>query len=579
MFTLQAFLLIAPFLVADVVVLKNGNEIQGEILKDGEEGIVLKFPGGVLELPRKQVKEVKRQPRIQYLLEEGEKEVLRGSFEDAIQTFREASTEDPGSDRARKGLRDAQEKHALSLQDAGRYDEAKGELKAILAREPGDSRARAAMDAIDRTLQDARKEEERGRGEIREGDLEKGIWRLQRIFERFPDRRGVLGPVLAGAIIDEGNRLFSSQNWRQAEERYLRALVIEPELLPRAQGQLVFAKAKQIEAVLQKGDFGAVERMCVEALEVDPSSEVLRYYHGIALEGKGKAREAAEEYLLVTDGKRPGNLQEAVAELRREAESKLLTRENIPPTLHPRAREVLPGDFRELKTQHFTIRHKNGEIAREAAVAAEKSYEEIFKALACMTQIKNSMQIFIYPTKDEYIAASGLQSWSGGGHFIARKMGDLTDHRIYSFQEQPRLTTGVIPHEIAHALLQHRLNYPEKVPLWANEGFAVLREPEYFHRYYRRILSQNLAQKTLLRLKDILFRTEYPREGVDLFYAQCFSTVEFLVSEEGLDTFVNFVKALSRPGADFDSSLQRHYKIAGPLALENRWIAWFERRE
>jgi len=76
MFTLQAFLLIAPFLVADVVVLKNGNEIQGEILKDGEEGIVLKFPGGVLELPRKQVKEVKRQPRIQYLLEEGEKEVL-----------------------------------------------------------------------------------------------------------------------------------------------------------------------------------------------------------------------------------------------------------------------------------------------------------------------------------------------------------------------------------------------------------------------------------------------------------------------------------------------------------------------
>jgi tetratricopeptide (TPR) repeat protein len=578
MLTPAVLLVIAPFLVADVVVLKNGNEIQGEIMKDGEDGITLKFPGGVLELPRKQVKEVKRQPRIQYLLEEGEKEIQRGSFEDAIQTFGEAAREDPGSDRAQKGRRDAQEKQALSLQGAGRFSEAKAALKAILARDPGDLRPRAEIETIDQTLEEARKEEERGRAELREGDLEKGIWRLQRVFDRFPERREVLGRVLAGAIIDEGNRLFSAQNWRQAEDRYLKALVIEPELLSRAQRQLVFSKAKQIEPVLQKGDFATVERMCAEGLELDPSSEVLRYYHGVALEGKGRARDAAEEYLLVTEGKRPGNLKEAVADLRHEAEAKLLKKENIPPTLHPRAREVLPGDFRELKTRHFTVRQKNAEIAREASVSAEKSYEEIFQALGCLTQLRNPLQVIIYPTKEEYLAASGLQSWSGGGHFVARKMGDLSDHRIYSFQDQPRLTTGVLPHEIAHALLQHRLNYPEKVPLWANEGFAVLREPEYFHRYYRRILSQNLAQKTLLRLKDILFRAEYPQENVELFYAQAFSTVEFLVSESGLDTFVNFVKGISRSGADFDSSLQRYYKIAGAVALENRWIAWFERR-
>ena len=265
-------------------------------------------------------------------------------------------------------------------------------------------------------------------------------------------------------------------------------------------------------------------------------------------------------------------------DLRREAEAKLLKKESVAPTLHPRAREVLSGDFRERKTQHFTVRHKNVEIGEEVAAAAEKSYAEIFKALQCATQIKNPVQVLIYPTKEEYVAASGLQSWSGGAHQIARKMGDLSDHRIYSFQDQPRLTTGVLPHEIAHALLQHRLNYPDKIPLWANEGFAVLREPEYFHRYYRRILSQNLAQKTLYPFKDILSSPEYPKERVELFYAQCFSTVEFLVSEEGLDNFVNFLKSLSRPGADFDSNLQRYYKMVSALALENRWIAWFERR-
>ena len=59
-------------LKADVVVLKNGHEIQGEVLRETATEVVVRFPGGILRLKQKQVDRVERQSRLTYLLEDAE---------------------------------------------------------------------------------------------------------------------------------------------------------------------------------------------------------------------------------------------------------------------------------------------------------------------------------------------------------------------------------------------------------------------------------------------------------------------------------------------------------------------------
>jgi tetratricopeptide (TPR) repeat protein len=571
------FLTVGFLALADVVVLTNGNEIQGEVIKEEGERIVLKFPGGVLELRRKQIRSIERQPRIEYLVDEGEKMVRRGDFEDAVKILEEAVASDAGSTRAREALTGARERLADSLRDLGRFAESRAAFLRVLEGAPGHPRAREAVEAIDRTIEEGRIEEEKGLGEIAGADIEKGLWRLRRIHERFPDRRKALAPVIATGLIREGDALLAGGAWREAEERYQEALDLDPEALPRLGRQHTLAKVRQIEAALASGDFAAVEGHASGGLEIEPARHVLRYYRAVALEGLGRATEAAEEYLAIAGGPRPQDLVASVPSLRERAEGKLRAEERPAEAAPPPGRKAADGGFIELRTPRFRIRHRNERMAGDIGMIAEDAYAAIFRDLGCVTHLRNPIEITVYPTRAAYVSASGFASWSGGAHTVGERRGNLSEHRIACFEEQPRLLTGVIPHEVAHALLAHRLNYPRVIPLWAAEGFAILREPSHFHRHYRRLLIQETAQRTLVPVKSVVSLTTYPESDIGLFYAQSFSLVEFLLSLEDLDTFLSLVKALSDEGADFDATLRRFYGLRGRLALENRWLGWFER--
>jgi tetratricopeptide (TPR) repeat protein len=451
------------------------------------------------------------------------------------------------------------------------------QLQSLLADTDQPAEVEREMALISRIHAEAAEEEQRGLEEIRSADPEKGIFRLQRIFDRFPERRAAIAEPLGMALIRQGDRLLAARDWAGAEARYLAAITTEPELVTRVLRQHTHVKVQQIEPALRAGDFATVAARCAEGLEVDPASRTLRYYRGLALEARGKRREAAEEYLSLIERKRPANLEAAVADLRLEVESQLTAEGSASPQAPPRAREALPGKARELRTSHFSIWHRNPEIAREVALVAERAYAHTFSLLRCAVHLRQPIQIHVYPTREEYLAASGLEAWSGGAHRVARPMGVLSEHRIYTFQDQPGLSTGILPHEIRHALLAHRLNYPDRLPLWANEGFAVLGEARYIHDRYRRLLRQEARRQTLLPIKEILERDRYPAESVDLYYAQCFSLTELLIELEGLEVFLRFLKQLTDPGTRVESALRAHYSLAGIQALENRWLGSLER--
>ncbi len=564
---------------SDIVVLRNGNEIQGEVIKVDDHQVIVKFAGGILQLRLKDVKEIQRQDRDLYLLEEGDKQARRGDYAAAVETYSEALRENSASDRARKGIFTARKLLARSLSEIGRYREARSLIEELLRERPHSSELRKELSSMEKIVQDAQAEEVRAIAQLRSGYVDGALWRLQKIYDRFPDRREEVGSHLADAMARKGDFYLQQRLWDEATERYLAAITIKPELLPAVRPRVVAAKLNVLPTLAENGDFAAMEESAREGLEVDPTSEPLRYYYGLAQEGQGNARAAAEEYLLVCGGRRPGNMKRAVAELRLRAEKKLLEANQVRPTAHPQSDEVLPGDFRTAESRRFKIRHKNRKIAAEVDSVAERAYREIFRRLGCSTHLRTKILVTVYPTRQDYLRGSSqTASWSTGSHRIQRRMGVLSEHAISCYQNQPRLLTETIPHEVGHSLFTHRLNYPPEIPLWANEGFAILVEPTYSHRFYHRRVGQALVGKELIPFSELTSRRKYPDQNVHLFYGQSHSLVEFLVSEKGLETFVKFVLSISKSGLKFDAALKRHYGLEGLRALENRWRAWFERR-
>lgn len=560
---------------ADVIVLTNGNEIQGEVIHENEKSLVVRFPGGTLRLPRKNISEVQRQSRTEYLVEEGKKQRRRGNFEQAVRTLETASEENPDSSVARQHLLKARESLAVFWRDIGRYRESRELFEELIRKHPNQRKFQQHLVVLEETLRDALKQEARATEEIASGEYERAISRLTQLYEHFPDRRYEISSKLSRALIGSADEFLQRKRYREASERYRSAIAIEPRILNSVKNRMVTSHLHVLSELARNGDFKSLETGATAALDVDPANETVRYFYGLSQEGLGRPRVAAKEYLAIARVRRPSKLEESVVELRKAVETTL--RGERPEGRTVSVDTARLSRYEHIQTEHFDIRHCNRGIAREVAYVAERTYEEQFEQLGCATHLRGKIKIDVYATKEEYISESGMESWSVGAHQLTRKLGVLSEHRILCYEGQHDFFTEILPHEVAHGLFNHRLNYPDSVPLWANEGYAMYAEPAYVRKHYRRILKQELRRRYLIPMDQIVAIRNYPDDRVQLFYAQSFSVCSFLIDERDIGTYVRFVKAVSTHH-DLENALKMHYRIAGVAALENRWIAWLEKQ-
>ncbi len=534
---------------ADVIVLKNGNEIRGEIVEENSRRLTVKFTGGTIYIELRDVASVRREGKLEYLLSEGET-MLRRSPEDAIAIFEKALEREPTSEPARKGLVAAQEKHGEELVSAHLYREAIAAYQALLARAPDHPRAAAVVARIEETLKGLAEEEGSGLEALRRGKLDEALPRLKRVYQELPERRAAIGTSLARALILKGNWFLSNGRIEEAEASYIEAVSIDPDLVPDMSLQFGVARARRLWPLAERSDWKGLLSGAEDGLRIAPESPLLAYLGALALQGMGRTREAAEEYLKITGGERPADLARSVERLRQEAEARIQValRGEAEPRPDPRREEVLPGDLREIETEHFVVRHRNATIAAEVADSAEESYRNLYRQLDCRSQWVKRCTITIFPTKEEFQEASGQQAWTGGSQ--------------------------VIPHEVGHAMLAFRVGYAREIPLWLNEGFAIQQEPSYVHRYYSRIVSDAAQNRTLIPLSKLLGLAAYPSrdEEVKLFYAESFSLVDLLLEERKLATLIDFISELSAAPGALERLLQKHYRLGNLKALESRWL-------
>ncbi|MBN1441567.1 MAG: hypothetical protein JXA90_02610 [Planctomycetes bacterium] len=562
-------------LAGDVVRLRNGNEIQGEILAETEEGVTLRFPGGTLRLKRKQIAGIERQPRAEYLVDEAEKACRREEFELAIASLRQARLSQPDSLRVRQSLVEAHRAHGAHLRGLKRLREALDAYGEILAIEPGDAAAVREIESIRREQGEAREDLSTARSLLSSGALEPSLERLEALYEEFPDLRGEVAADLAAARLRRGIERLESQDWPAAADLLHSVATLDPDRIEAVRQAFAYCQLVQIVPLVREGEFPRVEALARRGLDIDPANPQLSFFLALALEAKGDAREAVKIYASILDCDPPHPPEEHAAGLRREAEQRFVPRSpGLPPLRDPRSKEVLAGGFRELRTKHFVVKHRNPAIAADVGRAAERCYRDLFRRLGCRTTWRSPCEIVIHPTRDDYARETGQLSWTEGVHQLVQRRGALSEQRIESYQDQPGLTAGLLQHEIAHALLAHRLNYPPRIPLWANEGFAVLEGSGYMRAHYEKLLRQAKERRLLLPLADVTAAEGYPEgEALPLFYAQSFTLVRLLIDRRGLPAFISFLKDLAAGGVPLEGALRKHYRLPSITALESAWGA------
>ena len=561
---------------ADVIFLKNGREIQGEVIQEDDARFVIQFPGGTLQVRHRDVSSIERQSRKHYLFDEADKQLRRGSYESALESYHELYRRHPDSARARSGFDEVRLKLAVARRQTGRLADAQSLLKALIRESPDNRDVQRELRRVEQTSATAQAEEHRARDAIERRDYDSAIQLLEELYDSLPDRQAALGNLLARASIGKGNVLAQARRWQAAGERYYTAISFALHVVPEVRPRLVASQLHVMQTVASDGDFDRLETISTKALEIAPSNNAVRYFQALANEGQGHTREAAEEYLSIVDIDRPTDMEKSVKHLRSLVEKKLSGGSSGGLGEAPQS-ESVAAKYEILNTPHFAIRHRDRQNAVELAHIAERFYKALFRQLGCTTHMRTKIRVDLFHTKWEYLAKTGLEPWSGGAHLVSRRLGVLSEHRIACFQGQPGLLGEVLPHEIAHSLFAHRLNYPQQIPLWANEGYAVLAQPQYIQNHYERVVSRAIARGKLIPFEKLLTQNDYGSDRVSRFYAQSFSLVNYLIQLGDLQTYVAFVKTLST-STNIDAALEKFYRIQGATALQNRWLNWFQKK-
>ncbi len=150
--------------------------------------------------------------------------------------------------------------------------------------------------------------------------------------------------------------------------------------------------------------------------------------------------------------------------------------------------------------------------------------------------------IYLYATAEEYARATGAPAMHPG----------------HSRMEFDRVLAGRFG--------------KHQVPRWADEGMAVLTEPQARIDLHLHNLPKHRRERELFTLLQLVKMNDYPHPRyIGPFYAQSVSLVDFLSKQPGGPrVFTQFL----RDGLDegFEPALRRHYHIQSFDELEQRWL-------
>ncbi len=231
-----------------------------------------------------------------------------------------------------------------------------------------------------------------------------------------------------------------------------------------------------------------------------------------------------------------------------------------------------PGKWQTVKSTHFIIYYQNtgDKFIRQLLNDAERYYNDITEALGFRRYNfwlwDNRAKIYIYDNAGAYLLACGQPSWSAGVVVPRQKV-------IRAYAGEKDFFATVLPHEMGHIIFREFVGFDNRaVPGWLDEGVALYQQHSGGHQLYA-LCRKAMDKKTFFPLDKLNSMNPSllkDKEQIQLFYAESFTIVDFLLERFGKDNFLLFCQRL-RDKQDLDSALAYAYPFRNKQELGAGW--------
>lgn len=508
---------------ADLVYLKNGRQIRGEVVSEDAEQVVVKTAEGRVTLPAREVERVEREPRAKRLLGEAREAARRGDRPLARRLYGQAL------------------EAARAAQDGPTTNAAQAELEALEAA-PDPEPAGPGRRVVTRLRpgEDPFQEEER-QALVRE---------LEAALPQHPELRGQLLSALASraaARHRQGECRLAVSDWRRAAavageaDRNYAPLQLEEQ---RCRLEVAGRALRSADALL-----AAAAAEPVRAATHEPFRRRACYLHGRALELSGQQREARQAFL---DAVQPARLPEGhdlaiLRELARLHTGGIPVGPDSPGVAEGWKRTTTPA-FELIWLPQAGEAHTAG---TELGALLEQALARVLERLSLPSpRERGRVAVFMLPTVEAYRASPGASSWSAG-HAARLRTEDEVIRTIYLFpgaglEDRAR-------HEIAHIVVGDAID-DAPLPAWANEGAAIWAEGDQSRAQRRQVWQALRAQGQLEPLRAAVNKM-LPPLGSDTnevlrFYTQAAVTFEAIAAAAGPERALRALTRVNDEGAD-----------------------------
>jgi len=180
--------------------------------------------------------------------------------------------------------------------------------------------------------------------------------------------------------------------------------------------------------------------------------------------------------------------------------------------------------------------------------------------------------VYLYPSNRVMVQMTGGDAKAGSAAARPSRLlrGRMLQRKMNLTADDLQLLSNTLPHEVSHILVAELLAQ-RSVPLWANEGLAMLNETKGSRWHYRALVMTHLRRGRLFPLKTLMTMETYPDHPFKrLYYGQSLSLVRFLLAQGGRSQLLVLLQA-----GVTESSLREYFGF-GFLGLQQKWLRWLE---
>ncbi len=236
------------------------------------------------------------------------------------------------------------------------------------------------------------------------------------------------------------------------------------------------------------------------------------------------------------------------------------------------------GQWQVRETRNFRIFHADSRLADKAAESAESvraAQAKRWGTSALQRAWSPRCEVYLYPDGKAFAAATGQPESSPGFSTMESNGQQITTRKVILRADHPQILAAILPHEVTHVVVAD-LFTAQQIPRWADEGIAVLAEPETEQNLRAADLRESLSSGHVFDLRQLMsIDTPEPKDW-SLYYAQSVSLTRFLVEQGTPEQLVQFVRESG--GKGIEVALRDIYHIVGFAELQERWQGYARER-